>query len=101
MNSTLQERDIEFYFSTRQDADLTNVEKTQKLFEKVKPTFVIHLAALVGGLFANMADKVGFLEKNLAINHNVISSSYKVGVKRLVCVLSTCVYPDKVESYPI
>jgi len=62
---------------------------------------VIHLAALVGGLFANMADKVGFLEKNLAINHNVISSSYKVGIKRLVCVLSTCIYPDKVESYPI
>ena len=62
---------------------------------------MIHLAALVGGLFANMADKVGFLEKNLAINHNVIKSSYTVGVKRLVCVLSTCIYPDKVEAYPI
>ena len=96
MTTTLKEGDIEFYFATRQDADLTNLQETQKLFEKVKPMFVIHLAALVGGLFANMADKVGFLEKNLAINHNVISSSYKVGVKRLVCVLSTCIYPDKV-----
>ena len=71
------------------------------MFEKIKPNVVIHLAATVGGLFANMNDKVKFFENNIAINHNVIKSSYHVGVTRLVCVLSTCIYPDKVEKYPI
>ncbi len=70
------------------------------LFKKVKPTFVIHLAAKVGGLFANMNDKVGFFEQNLAMNSNVIKCSHANNVSRLVCVLSTCIYPD-VTSYPI
>ena len=71
------------------------------MFERVKPSVVIHLAATVGGLFANMNDKVKFFEDNMAINHNVIKSSYLTGVQRLVCVLSTCIYPDVVEKYPI
>ena len=61
---------------------------------------MIHLAAKVGGLFANMNDKVGFFEENLSMNSNVIKASYKAGVKKLVCVLSTCIYPDD-TSYPI
>ena len=71
------------------------------MFERIKPTVVIHLAATVGGLFANMSDKVKFFEDNIAINNNVIKSSYQVGVARLVCVLSTCIYPDRVDKYPI
>jgi GDP-L-fucose synthase len=63
----------------------------------VKPLLVVHLAAKVGGLFANMNDKVGFFEQNLMINMNVIQSSYQVGVRRLVCLLSTCIYPDNNE----
>ena len=55
---------------------------------------MIHLAARVGGLFANMSDKVGFYEDNMLINLNVIKSSYETGVTRLVCTLSTCVFPD-------
>lgn len=55
---------------------------------------MIHVAAKVGGLFANMQDKVAFFEENMKINMNVIHASHKFGVKRLVCVLSTCIYPD-------
>ena len=80
---------------------MTDWGQTKDLFERIKPTVVIHLAAILGGLFANMNDKVKFFEENMAINHNVIKSSHHVGVKRLVCVLSTCIYPDKVEKYPI
>lgn len=47
-----------------------------------------------------MNDKVGFFEENLAINGNIIRMSHKYGVKKLVCVLSTCIYPDEIE-YPI
>eukprot|EP00353_Schmidingerella_taraikaensis_P006408 CAMPEP_0185580452 /NCGR_PEP_ID=MMETSP0434-20130131/16563_1 /TAXON_ID=626734 ORGANISM="Favella taraikaensis, Strain Fe Narragansett Bay" /NCGR_SAMPLE_ID=MMETSP0434 /ASSEMBLY_ACC=CAM_ASM_000379 /LENGTH=334 /DNA_ID=CAMNT_0028198725 /DNA_START=137 /DNA_END=1140 /DNA_ORIENTATION=- len=92
---------LDFYYATRdQDGDLRDLDSVDALFDRVKPTYVIHLAAKVGGLFANMSDKVGFFESNLAMNSNVIKSSHKHGVKRLVCVLSTCIYPDVIE-YPI
>jgi GDP-L-fucose synthase len=61
---------------------------------------VIHLAAMVGGLYANMAKKVQFFEDNVHINMNVIKAAYEVKVKRLICCLSTCIFPDKIE-YPI
>ena len=55
---------------------------------------MIHLAAKVGGLFANMQDKVGFFEINMLINMNVIRACHQNQVRRLVCMLSTCIYPD-------
>ena len=66
----------------------------------MKPTYVIHLAAKVGGLYANMNDKVGFFEENLAMNGNIIRASHAHSIRKLVCVLSTCIYPDETE-YPI
>jgi len=73
---------------------------TEKLFEKYKPTHVIHLAALVGGLFKNMKYKLSFLRDNNLINDNVLHCSHKTDVTKLISCLSTCVYPDKVE-YPL
>ena len=73
-----------FYFATRSnDGDLSNSLGVEALFIRVKPTFVIHLAAKVGGLFANMNDKVGFFEENLAINNNIIRMSHKYAVKKI------------------
>lgn len=92
---------VNFYFSTREaDGSLSDPAKVESLFSRIKPTYVIHLAAKVGGLFANMNDKVGFFEENLAMNSNIIKSSHKHHVKKLVCVLSTCIYPDE-TTYPI
>jgi GDP-L-fucose synthase len=90
----------EFIFQTREECDLTNLEQTKEYFSKVKPSLVIHLAAKVGGLFANMADKVQFYEVNMKINQNVIECCKLVNVDRLVCALSTCIYPDVID-YPI
>ncbi len=61
---------------------------------------VIHLAAKVGGLFANLQNKVQFFEQNIKINMNVIQACFESKVKRLVCMLSTCIYPDGI-SIPI
>lgn len=47
-----------------------------------------------------MKDKVGYFEDNLMINYNTIKMAYKYGVKRLLCVLSTCIFPEKV-SFPM
>jgi len=53
---------LQFVFADRSSADLTDLKETQKLFESIKPSYVVHLAAKVGGLFANMEDKVAFFE---------------------------------------
>ncbi len=92
--------DLQFIFLSSKDCDLTNWEQTNQYFNSVKPDYVIHLAANVGGLFKNMKYKVDMLESNLTINSNVLKASHNVQVKKLVACLSTCIFPDK-TTYPI
>jgi GDP-L-fucose synthase len=90
-----------YLFLSSKDYDLTSMEQTQQLFQTHQPTHVIHLAANVGGLFKNMNHKVDMLEKNLAINYNVIKTAHQYKVQKLVACLSTCIFPDAVPTYPI
>jgi len=90
----------EFIFVSSKDADLTDYMQTYRLFDKHKPDYVIHLAACVGGLFKNMNYKVEMFEKNVLINFNVVKYSHRFKVKKLICCLSTCIFPDK-TIYPI
>lgn len=92
--------DEEWFFLSSKDADLTNVEQTKAVFERIKPTHVIHLAAMVGGLFRNLKYNLDFWRKNVLINDNVLHISYEMGVKKVVSCLSTCIFPDK-TTYPI
>ena len=92
--------DYAFVFSTSSDADLTNYQETKILFDRAKPNYVIHLAACVGGLYKNMNFKVDMLEKNIQINFNVLKCAYEAKVNKCVCMLSTCIFPDK-TTYPI
>ncbi|KIY62619.1 epimerase-domain-containing protein [Cylindrobasidium torrendii FP15055 ss-10] len=87
-------------FARSSEADLRDAEQTKKLFEKYKPTHVIHLAALVGGVFANMAGNATFMRDNMLMNDNLLHTSYLQQVKKVVSCLSTCVFPDKVD-YPL
>jgi GDP-L-fucose synthase len=89
-----------FIFVSSKDFNLASYEETQKMFEKYKPNYVIHLAACVGGLYKNMNNKVEMLEKNLMINYNVVKCSHDYKVEKLISCLSTCIFPDKV-NYPI
>ena len=89
-----------WFFACSKDADLRDMASTEALFERVKPTHVIHLAAMVGGLFKNMKYKVEFYRENILINDNVMECSRKFEVKKLVSCLSTCIFPDK-TTYPI
>jgi len=99
VNSDKRE-DEEWIFLSSKDANLLNEEETFVLFEKYKPTHVIHLAALVGGLFANMSSNSDFFRNNMKMNDNILEASHKTDVKKLVSCLSTCIFPDK-TSYPI
>jgi len=92
--------DEEWIFSCVDDADLTNAAETTALFERIKPTHVIHLAAMVGGLFRNMKYNLDFFRKNIQINDNVLSASHQTGVTKVISCLSTCIFPDK-TTYPI
>jgi len=83
-------------FVSSRDADLRNINETEYLINKIAPQTVIHLAAEIGGVKANMEKNLEFFESNLLMNTNVISSSVKHGVKRFIGVLSSCAYfiPD-------
>lgn len=89
-----------FVFLSSKDADLRDLESTRACFQKHKPTHVIHLAAMVGGLFKNMRYKVEMMTENMIINQNVLQCAHECGVDRCVSMTSTCVFPDKIE-YPI
>lgn len=80
--------------------NLTDIISTQNMFEYYQPDVVIHTAAKVGGVGANMEYPADFYYDNITMNTNVIHCSYKNNVKKLVCFLSTCVFPDNVE-YPL
>ena len=82
------------------DCDLRSIQDTQFLFENIKPNIVIHTAAKVGGIMGNMKHQGEFYRDNVLINTNVIHSSYLTGVERLVCFLSTCIFPDNID-YPL
>lgn len=90
----------EWVFLSSKDGDLRDREETEAIFDKYKPTHVIHLAAKVGGLFANMAQKVEFYRENVLINDNIMELCRINKVQKLVSFLSTCIFPDK-TSYPI
>src|SRR5580698_115716 len=89
-----------FMFLGSKDADLSDLQQTRKLFESVRPKYVIHLAAMVGGLFKNMSHNLDFLRVNCAINDNVLLVCHERKVRKCVSCLSTCIFPDK-TSYPI
>lgn len=90
----------QWIFAGSRDADMRDAKQTLDLFEKHKPTHVIHLAALVGGLFANRERKATFLRDNSLINDNVLHTARITKTEKVISCLSTCVFPDKID-YPL
>ena len=88
-------------FLSSKDIDLRKYESTYYYFRDYQPTHVIHLAANVGGLYKNMANNVELFHDNMLINMNVLKVCNKLEIQRVVCCLSTCIFPDKVDKYPI
>ena len=100
INAILNDDKYEKIILSSRECDLTDYNSTYEFFKKIKPDYVIHLAANVGGLFKNMNFKVDMLEKNILINYNVLKCSHIFKVKKLVGCLSTCIFPNK-TTYPI
>ena len=97
---SLRISEYRFVFLDSTQCNLTDLEATLRVFKQIQPTYVIHLAACVGGLFKNLEQKVKMFEDNLLINTHVLKCCYLVGAEKVVCCLSTCIFPDKTE-HPI
>lgn len=82
-----------FIFRTSKELDLTIQADVDKFFKEECPEVVVLAAARVGGIMANMHNPAVFLYDNLMIQNNVIHSAYKNGVKRLIFLGSSCIYP--------
>ena len=84
---------INLIYRTHKELDLTNQNEVKSFFEKEKPEYVILAAAKVGGIVANNTYRADFIYENLQIQNNVIHQSYLNGVKKLLFLGSTCIYP--------
>lgn len=80
------------------ELDLTNQTAVRQFFDEEKPDYVILAAAKVGGIHANNVYPAEFIYENMMIEANVIDASYRNGVKRLLFLGSTCIYPKAVAQ---
>ena len=88
------------YVSSR-DFNLLELDDVKKMFKKIKPTTVIHLAARVGGVHHNIEEPVKYFEENILMNTLILKESYNNNVENFLGILSSCIYPDNISKYPI
>ncbi len=86
--------------ATRKELDLRDKKKVENFFRKNRPEFVIICAAKVGGILENKNYQLDFLLENSAIQNNLLLSSKKFNVKRIIFLGSSCIYP-KNSKIPI
>jgi len=89
-----------FVFITSEELDLRDQRGVADFFAKEKPDYVFLAAAKVGGILANNTYRAEFLYDNLMIQANVIENSYRQGVKKLLFLGSSCIYP-KLAPQPL
>jgi GDP-L-fucose synthase len=75
------------------ELDLTRQDAVREFFEREQPMYVVLAAAKVGGIAANDTYPAEFIRQNLTIQDNVVHESFRAGVKRLVFLASSCIYP--------
>jgi len=88
------------YVSSK-DYDLTKDYNVREMLSSEKPDIVIHLAARVGGILDNINHPVDYIEENILINTNVLRFCHQYNVSKVISILSTCIYPDVVDTYPM
>ena len=88
------------YVSSK-DYNLLDKKDVQRMFSDIKPRKIIHLAARVGGVHHNIQEPVKYFEENLLMNTFVLQESFLNNVESFLGILSSCIYPNDVKSYPI
>ena len=94
----LKKKDVNLVQKSRNELDLTNQAKVLKFFRKEKPHQVYIAAAKAGGIFANQTKPADFIYENLMIQTNIIHASFLTGVKKLLFLGSSCIYPKNTNN---
>ena len=81
--------------------DLRDWLVAEDLFKTYKPTHVVHLAAKAGGIKDNINKPAEYFNDNILINTHIMNMCKMYNVKRFIGILSICIYPDTVKSYPM
>lgn len=97
----LQKRFPEWEYMSSKDCNLTCQNSTRAYFNEINPDAIIHLAALVGGIRDNSLNQADYFYKNVSINLNVLQTAFEMRVPRVLTALSTCIFPDIVNRYPM
>jgi GDP-L-fucose synthase len=84
---------INLIYATRKELNLLDQNKVNNFLKFYKPKFVFLAAAKVGGILENSSKKAEFIYENLTIQNNVIHGSFKAGVKKMIFLGSSCIYP--------
>jgi GDP-L-fucose synthase len=88
-------------YLSSQDYDLTSERGVAQMYHDLKPDCVVHLAAKVGGIIDNINKPSTYFTDNVLMNTLLVEYARHNGVERFIGILSTCIYPDKAESYPM
>jgi GDP-L-fucose synthase len=88
-------------FISSKDYDLTKENEVIKMYNDHKPEIVIHLAARVGGIIDNILHPAEYFTENVLMNTLLIKYAHLNNVERFLGILSTCIYPDVAEKYPL
>ena len=91
-------RGVEVLYPTSKEINLLDKETLKIFIQKNKPEMIIHCAGLVGGIQANINNPASFLYENTQMGLNIIMSSYESGVKKLINMSSSCVYPRNIKN---
>jgi GDP-L-fucose synthase len=86
----------DFIFVTRADYDLTKEDEVKNLYNDIKPNFVIHTAAKVGGIGGNMIGQGDYFYQNILMNTFMIHYAYLNNVQKMLAFSSVCVFPDDI-----
>src|SRR5690242_8392887 len=78
---------------TRQELDLLDGAAVRRFYAETRPDYVFVAAAKVGGIWANSQAPASFIYENLQMQNNLIHEAYKAGVKKLLFLGSSCIYP--------
>ena len=88
-------------YISSEDFDLTDIDRVDAMMDFFRPKIVVHLAARVGGILDNITYPVDYLEQNILMNTNVLQKCHEYKVDRVITILSTCAYPDVLDTYPM
>ena len=94
----LKENDGSLFTPSRNDLNLLCYESVINWFKKNEPSVVIIAAAKVGGIYANLKYPADFLIENIKIQTNIIEASWKINVKRILFLGSSCIYPKNITE---